>query len=68
MSNKTNEIHKIKLGDTEYAEITFTDKNGNEIAKIEFTRDVEDKPQLQVSYFDKKGNVTQSTTTYDVDA
>jgi hypothetical protein len=68
MSSKANEIHQIKLADTEYAEITFTDKNGNEVAKIEFTRDVEATPQLQISYFDKDGNVTQSTTTYDVDA
>jgi hypothetical protein len=68
MSSKTNAIHLINLAETEFVEISLTDRNGKEVAKIEFLRDVEATPQLQISYYDKDGNVTQSTTTYDVDA
>lgn len=68
MSEKKTEILQINLAETEFAEISFTDSNGNEVAKVEFLRNVEEAPQLQVTYRDKTGNVTQSTTTYDVNA
>jgi hypothetical protein len=64
----TTEIHQIDLAHTEYAEITLTDRNGNEIAKIAFERDVEENPQMTVTYFNKEGNITQSVTTYDINA
>jgi hypothetical protein len=63
-----SEIHQINLGRTEYAEITLTDRNGKEVAKIAFERDVEATPQMTVTYFNKEGNITQSVTTYDIDA
>jgi hypothetical protein len=63
-----SEIYQINLGRTEYADITLIDRNGNEIAKIEFERGVEENPQMTVTYFNEKGNVTQSITTYDIDA
>jgi hypothetical protein len=62
------EIHQINLAQTEYAEITLIDGNGNEVAKIEFQRDVEATPQLQVTYFDREGNTTQAVTTFDINA
>ena len=63
-----SEIHQINLECTEYIEITLTDRKGKEVAKIAFERDVEVTPQMTVTYFDKEGNVTQSVTTYDIDA
>jgi hypothetical protein len=62
------EIHQINLARTEYASITLTDRNGNEIARIEFERNVEATPQLSVLYFDKEGNLKQAVTTFDIDA
>ena len=61
-------VEEINLGGTEYADITFTDRNGNEVAKIEFQRDADATPQLQVTYFNAEGNITQATTTFDIDA
>jgi hypothetical protein len=63
-----SEIHQINLALTEYAEITLTDRNGNEVAKVAFERNVEENPQMTVTYFNKEGNITQSVTTYDIDA
>jgi len=63
-----SEIHQINLARTEFAEITLTDRSGKEVAKIAFERDVEATPQMTVTYFNKEGNITQSVTTYDIDA
>jgi hypothetical protein len=61
-------VEEINLGQTEYADITFTDRNGNEVAKIEFQRDGDEMPQLQVTYFNADGNITQAVTTFDINA
>jgi hypothetical protein len=62
------EVHKINLARTEYAEITLLDRDGKEVAKIEFERGIDETPQLQVTYFDKAGNITQAVTTFDINA
>jgi hypothetical protein len=62
------EIHEINLAHTEYADITLTDRNGNEVARIEFQRDADATPQLQVTYFNADGNITQAVTTFDINA
>jgi len=61
-------VEEINLGQTEYADITLIDRNGNEVARIEFQRDADNTPQLQVTYFNAEGNITQATTTFDIDA
>jgi hypothetical protein len=62
------EIHEIDLGSTEFAEITLTDRNGNEVARIEFQRDAAELPQMTVTYFNEQGNITQAMTTFDINA
>jgi hypothetical protein len=68
LSMLKTEIHQIDLARTEYADITLIDRNGNEVARIEFDRNGDASPQLQVTYFNAEGNITQATTTFDIDA
>lgn len=59
---------QINLAETEHLEIVLTDAAGSPVAIILLDRTVEETPQLNVNYFDKEGNMSQSNTIFDVDA